>query len=319
MIDDPINKFVDRLENISQQCTLCPRKCNVDRSLLPIPKRSICQASKAVKIALVSLHHWEEPCLSGTRGAGTVFFSHCNLKCCFCQNWDISQELKGEIVSFERLVEIFLEQQLRGAHCLELVSCSHYADTVCEAIAEAKKRGLIIPIALNTNGYDSVASLRNYFNGIDVFLPDLKYFKSSLGRKYSGVPDYFEVASEAIKTMFGMVGEPIFDNNGLLQRGVIIRHLVLPSHVADSIKLLHWIKETFNDRVYVSLMNQYMPLHKAAYHKEINRKLFTLEYQKVIREALSLGIKNCYIQEGKTNIAKYIPVFDGTNVLRKED
>lgn len=308
-------EHVNNLEN----CELCPRQCKADRTLIPIPKRSICRSPKAVKIALVSLHHWEEPCLSGTRGAGTVFFSHCNLRCCFCQNWSISQEGKGLTVSIERLTDIFFEQQARGAHCLELVSCSHYADSVSEAIEKARAKGLSIPIALNTNGYDSVESLRHYFKGVDIFLPDLKYFDSSLGRKYSGVPNYFEVASAAISTMFEMVGEPVFDSSGLMKRGLIVRHLVLPSHVDDSINVLHWVKDNFGDSVYLSLMNQYIPLHKAVLHREINRNLFTLEYQKVIREARAIGIRNCYIQEGTTNLVKYIPDFDGSNVLQKDD
>lgn len=208
-----------------------------------------------------------------------------------------------------------MEQQLRGAHCLELVSCSHYADSVSKAITKAKINGLSIPIALNTNGYDKPESLRLYFKDVDIFLPDLKYFDSALGRKYSGVPDYFEVASAAIKTMVDMAGSPVFDNDGLLKKGVVIRHLVLPSHVEDSVRILRWIKNNFGDLVYISLMNQYMPLHKACFHKEINRKLFTMEYQKVIRAALAMKFKNCYIQEGTTSLTKYIPVFDGTNVL----
>lgn len=296
-------------------CRLCPRECNANRSVNPIDKKSICKAPNEVKIALVSLHKWEEPCLSGKNGAGTVFFSHCNLRCCFCQNFEISSNGFGITVGFERLVEIFLEQQSRGATCLELVSSSHYSDVIARALARAKSIGLTIPVALNSNGYEKIDSLKKLEGLVDIYLPDLKYFDSKLGAKYSGAPHYFEVASLAIKEMVRQQPVLKLTSEGLLLNGVIVRHLVLPSHYTDSLKVVTWVHENFQDKVYLSLMNQYIPLHHAYKHKEINRKLTTLEYQKVVRYARKIGVTRGFIQEGATSKSKFIPVFDGSHVL----
>lgn len=263
----------------------------------------------------MSLHAWEEPCLSGKTGAGTVFFSHCNMRCCFCQNYEISQEGKGLTVSPDRLRDIFLEQQERQATCLELVTPSQYAESLLPALTEAKKAGLTIPVVYNTNGYDLPETLKRFDGLVDVFMPDLKYFDSRYGAKYSGVPDYFDVASLAIRTMFQMVGPVQKNREGLMARGVLIRHLVLPWLWRDSCRCLDWINQTFGDAVIVSVMNQYMPLFKAARHPEINRPLTTLEYQRVIKHAEKLGMTQVYIQVGKTNSDIFIPIFDGSHVL----
>lgn len=296
-------------------CNLCPRHCNADRSTPQGLKRSICRASDDIEVALVSLHTWEEPILEAKKGAGTIFFSHCNLRCCFCQNYEISTEGHGLKISTQRLADIFLEEAERGACCIELVTPGHYTRQIREALLDAKDRGLKLPVVYNSNAYELPETLRMLSGLVDIFLPDLKYFDNRLGEKYSGVSKYFDYASEAIRTMFDMVGPCELDNTGLLRRGLIIRHLVLPWQWRDSCRCLDWIHETFGDQVYVSIMNQYMPLFKACRHPEINRPLTTLEYQKVVRHAREIGITKGFIQVGRTDSAKFIPHFNEEHVL----
>ena len=296
-------------------CNLCPRHCNADRSTPQGLKRSICHASDDVEVALVSLHTWEEPILEAKKGAGTIFFSHCNLRCCFCQNHEISAEGHGLKISTQRLADIFLEEAQRGACCIELVTPGHYTRQIREALLNAKARGLKLPIVYNSNAYELPETLRMLSGLVDIFLPDLKYFDNRLGEKYSGVSKYFDYASEAIRTMFEMVGPCELDDTGLLRRGLIIRHLVLPWQWRDSCRCLDWIHDTFGDQVYVSIMNQYMPLFKACRHPEINRPLTTLEYQKVVRHAREIGITKGFIQVGRTDSAKFIPHFNEEHVL----
>lgn len=296
-------------------CNLCPRHCNADRSTPQGLKRSICHANDNVEVALVSLHTWEEPILEAKKGAGTIFFSHCNLRCCFCQNHEISTEGHGLKISTQRLADIFLEEAQRGACCIELVTPGHYTRQIREALLDAKDRGLKLPVVYNSNAYELPETLRMLSGLVDIFLPDLKYFDNRLGEKYSGVSKYFDYASEAIRTMFDMVGPCELDNTGLLRRGLIIRHLVLPWQWRDSCRCLDWIHETFGDQVYVSIMNQYMPLFKACRHPEINRPLTTLEYQKVVRHAREIGITKGFIQVGRTDSAKFIPHFNEEHVL----
>lgn len=299
-------------------CNLCPRQCGADRSTALGLKRSICHASDDIEVALVSLHAWEEPILEAKKGAGTIFFSHCNLRCCFCQNYEISAQGKGIRISTERLTEIFLEEEKRGASCIELVTPGHYTRQIRQALIAAKEQGLSLPIVYNSNAYELPETLRMLSGLIDIFLPDLKYFDNRLGERYSGVSKYFDYASNAIRTMFDMTGPTQLDNAGQLRRGLIIRHLVLPWQWRDSCRCLDWIHETFGDQVYVSIMNQYMPLYKACRHPEINRPLTTLEYQKVIRHARNIGITKGFIQVGRTDNAKFIPHFDGEHVLAEK-
>ena len=296
-------------------CNLCPRRCGADRSTPEGLKRSICRASDDVEVALVSLHAWEEPILEAKKGAGTIFFSHCNLRCCFCQNHEISAQGKGISISTERLAEIFLEQEQRGASCIELVTPGHYTRQIRAALLAAKERGLKLPVVYNSNAYELPETLHMLEGLIDIFLPDLKYFDNSLGEKYSGVPKYFDYASRAIRTMFEMTGPAELNCAGQLCRGLIIRHLVLPWQWRDSCRCLDWIHETFGDAVYVSIMNQYMPVYKACRHPEINRPLTTLEYQKVVRHAREIGITKGFMQVGRTDDAKFIPNFNGEHVL----
>lgn len=299
----------------SKLCNLCPRRCNADRNNPEGVKRALCKSGWAPKVALVSLHAWEEPCISGKRGAGTVFFSHCTMRCCFCQNYEISNEGKGFEVTPKRLTEIFLEEEKRGAETLELVTPSHYADSIIPALKDAKEAGLSIPVVYNTNAYDLPETLRRFAGLVDVFMPDLKYFDSRLAARYSGVPDYKEVATKAIETMFELTGPLRFNAHGILEKGVLIRHLVLPWLYKDSFACLDWIYKRFKDDVYVSVMNQYMPLYKASRHPEINRPLTTLEYNRVLDHAEKLGMKKVYFQAGRTNSDIFIPIFDGSHVL----
>lgn len=292
-----------------QNCTLCPRLCHVDRT----KNYGVCHASDKVEIALVSLHQWEEPCLSGTNGAGTVFFSHCNMRCIFCQNHEISTEGKGFPVTIERLAQIFLEQQTRNAHCLELVTPTHYVLQIIEALKLAKKQGLSIPVVYNTSGYERVEVLEMLKDYIDVFLPDFKYYSPDTAKEFSHAPDYPQVVKKAIDKMFALVGKPQFKDN-IMQKGVIIRHLILPWYYKESMEIVKYIWEKYHDDVYLSLMNQYTPMYKALTHPKLKRKLTTFEYDKVVDYALDLGFKNCYIQQGKTATTKFVPHFDGTNV-----
>lgn len=294
-------------------CSLCPRRCQADRGSASGLKKSLCGAPWAVKIALVSLHPWEEPCISGRKGAGTVFFSHCNMRCCFCQNYEISRLGFGKEVSEERLEEIFFEQQARGASCLELVTPGHYTDAIIGALSDAKKNGLRIPVVYNSNAYELPETLLRLRGLVDVFLPDLKYFDPALAVRYSGVRDYFAYASEAIQTMYKMTG-PFVMRDGIMIKGVIVRHLVLPGCSKDSIRVIDWLCRTFKDNIYISVMNQYTPVYRAHEHPEINRRLFTAEYLRVVRRCEELGLKNVYIQEGRTNLEKFIPVFNAAGV-----
>lgn len=291
-------------------CKLCPRKCGIDRSA----NYGFCHADDKVELALVSLHQWEEPCLSGTNGAGTVFFSHCNMRCIFCQNHEISTEGKGFKISLQRLAQIFLEQQQRKAHCLELVTPTHYLPHIIKALDIAKKQGLTIPIVYNTSGYECVDILNELKNYVDVFLPDFKYFSIDTAKEYSHAPDYPEIVKQAIAKMYELVGKPVF-KNGIMQKGIIVRHLILPWHYKESMQIIDYLWNTYGDNIYLSLMNQYTPMYKALTHPKLKRRLTTFEYDKVVNHALDIGVTKCFIQEGKTATEKFVPHFDGTNVL----
>ena len=294
-----------------EPCQLCPRRCNVDR----VKTLGFCGAGENLRVALVSLHKWEEPCLVGENGAGTIFFSHCNLKCVYCQNFSISNGGFGADISIERLAEIFTEQQERGAANIELVTPTHYADKICAAIDIAKSCGLNLPIVWNSNAYENISTLELLRGRVDIFLPDLKYFDDENARTFSNAPNYFNVASTAIKKMFALVGSPKFDGDKMIS-GVIVRHLVLPNFRRDSIKIVDWLYKTFGDDIFISLMNQYTPIFRAGEFKKISRALTTFEYQSVVDHATKLGIKNCFIQLGKTADKNFIPNFNLDNVNR---
>ena len=296
-------------------CDICPRKCNTDRSIF----KGYCHGGKNAKVALVSIHNWEEPSISGTKGSGTVFFSGCNMRCVFCQNHDISHGGKGIEITDERLAEIFIEQQQRGVHNINLVSGGHYVPNIINAIKQAKKLGLKIPVVYNSNGYESVETLKKLEGLIDIYIPDLKYVNDEYAVKYSSAPGYFETAVSAIKEMVRQTGKNIFDENGMMQKGVIIRHLVLPSLKNDSIKVIDAIKENFGENVYVSIMSQYTPVFKAKEHKEINRRVTTFEYEKVTEHFLDIGLTKGYMQKRSSATSDYTPCFDLSGVERKDD
>ena len=292
------------------ECNLCPRRCGVDRSKAV----GFCGAGSTVKLGLVSLHRWEEPCLVGSRGAGTIFFSHCTMRCVFCQNHEISADGFGLDVSIERLAEIFIEQQERGAANIELVTPTHYTDQIIDALTLARADGLTLPIVWNSNGYELPSTIERLKSFVDIWLPDLKYFDDRIAIEYSSAPNYFEHACRAIRAMFDQVGRPIFDGDQM-KRGVIVRHLVLPNHRRAGMKIIDWLHQTFGDDIYISLMNQYTPMFRAERYKKINRRLTTFEYQSVVDYAVELGIKNCFIQTGGAASTEFVPIFDGSFIL----
>ena len=301
--------------NTLKVCNLCPRHCGADRLY---GKLGFCGAGRKARVALVSLHLWEEPCLVGEKGAGTVFFSYCSLQCCFCQNHEISHGGQGIEVTDERLAEIFLEQQQRGAATLDLVTPTHYVPQILHALELAREQGFCLPVVYNSNAYETVETIEALRGSVDIFLPDLKYLEEQGAREYSGAPDYFAAASAAIAKMVELAGTPVFDAAGRMKSGVLVRHLVLPGHRRESMRILDWLWEQFGSRIYISLMNQYTPMYKASEHKEINRRLTTFEYESVTDHALELGIEQCYIQEGKTASEKFVPCFDGSGVEKKK-
>lgn len=288
-------------------CNLCYRSCNVNRLNGEI---GFCNSSDKVRVARVSLHHWEEPCISGTKGSGTVFFSNCNLKCVFCQNHAISNDGIGKEISIERLSEIFLEQQARGAHNINLVTPTHYVPQIISALKIAKLKGLNIPIVYNTNSYENLSTIKALKGYIDIYLPDLKYYRDDYAIRYSNAANYFKKASAAIEEMFSQVGEPKFNKEGLMTRGVIVRHLMLPGLLFDSKKIIDYVYRTFKDSVYISIMNQYTPTHNVSNYPEINKTINQKHYEVLIAYCLSLGVNNAFIQEEGTASESFIPDFD---------
>ncbi|QGU96583.1 radical SAM protein [Clostridium bovifaecis] len=288
-------------------CNLCCRNCNVNRL---DGETGFCNSSDKIKVARVSLHQWEEPCISGARGSGTVFFSNCNLKCVFCQNHAISSGGIGKEISIDRLSEIFLEQQARGAHNINLVTPTHYVPQIISALKIARSKGLNVPIVYNTNSYESVSTIKALKGYIDIYIPDLKYYKDKYAIKYSNAANYFKKASAAIEEMFSQVGEPKFNKEGLMTRGVIVRHLMLPGLLFDSKNIIDYIYRTFKDSVYISIMNQYTPTHDVRNYPEINKTINQKHYEALIDYCLSLGVNNAFIQDEGTASESFIPDFD---------
>ena len=296
-----------------KNCTICPRHCGADRLK---GRNGFCGAGEPVRVALVSLHPWEEPCLVGDKGAGTVFFSHCNLRCVYCQNSVISSKAEGTEVDVERLAEIFLEQQGRGASTLDLVTPTHYAPQIIAALETAKVQGLKLPVVWNSGGYETLEMIDMVAPYVDIFLPDIKYYDSDMAREYSAAPDYFSVASAAVSRMVELKGAPRFAENGSMLKGVIVRHLVLPNGRKDSMRILDWLAKNLRGRVQLSLMSQYTPLYRATEFKKLNRRLTTFEYESVVSHALDLGLTDCYVQERRSASEEYVPNFDGSGVLK---
>lgn len=314
MIMPKENSFVLLNENNYLDCTLCPRCCHVDRSRAA----GFCGAPSKPKIARAALHHWEEPCISGKQGSGTVFFSGCTLGCCFCQNYPISHEGFGKEVSVQKLAEIFLRLQEQGAHNLNLVTATQYLPSVTEALHLVKGQ-LSVPVVYNCGGYERVEVIKALKDYVDIWLPDLKYRDSALSMRYSRAADYFQYASRAISQMIEQTGAGSFDDTGIMKSGVIIRHMVLPGLKEDSIRLLHWMKDTLPPgKYYISLLSQYTPFYRAKKggdFPEISRRITTYEYEKVLDTAVRLGLTDGFMQEKSSAKEEYTPPFDLEGVL----
>ena len=290
-----------------ESCKLCPRNCGINRLK---DKTGYCGAGKNIRVARAALHYWEEPCISGNIGSGTVFFSYCTLKCVFCQNYNISQCSFGKEITIDRLAEIFLELQGKGALNINLVTPTHYVPQIIEALKIAKEKGLNLPIIYNSSGYENVETIKLLKGYIDVYLPDMKYFNSKYSMKYSKAKDYFLYAKEAIEEMVNQVGEVKFDKSGIIKKGVIIRHLMLPGLLFDSKKIIDYIHNTYGNKVYISIMNQYTPLEHVKIYPELDKPLNQKHYEALIDYALSIGVENGFIQEEGTDKESFIPLFD---------
>ena len=289
-----------------KKCRLCPKNCNANRLE---GKLGSCKLDGKIRIALASLHYFEEPCISGKEGSGTVFFSGCNLNCMFCQNHEISQTQKGKIVTIEELAQIFLDQQEKGALNINLVTPTMYVYQIREALKLAKEKGLTIPIVYNTNGYEKVETLKLLEGYVDIYLPDFKYYSNTLAVRYSNAPNYWEVVTKALKEMERQVGQTKINANGIMEKGMIIRHLVLPNYLLNSKCILKWIKENMSSHVWVSLMAQYFPTYLAKEDPFINRKLTKEEYEEIQTYFVNLAFENGYIQELGEHEEEYVPNF----------
>ncbi len=294
-------------ERLLQDCTLCPRQCHVNRIS---GKKGYCGMDTRIRAARAALHMWEEPCISGKKGSGAVFFSGCGLRCCFCQNRDIAIGNRGKAVSVERLADIFLELEQKGAANLNLVTGVHYVPQIIQALELAWKKGCKLPVVYNSSGYEKVETLKLLEGYVDVYLPDMKYMDAKLAADFSHAPDYPEVVENAIREMVRQTGACVFGEDGYIRKGTIVRHLILPGHTKNSIAVLQYLHETYGDKIMISIMNQFTPVWKQEKFLELNRKVTKREYEKVLNVALELGIENGYFQEGKTAKESFIPAFD---------
>lgn len=292
------------------KCDLCPRKCLTDRAK---GEKGICGQTDKLKVARAALHFWEEPCISGEAGSGAVFFSGCPLHCVFCQNENIANGTVGKEISVERLAEIFLELQEKGANNINLVTPGHFVPQITKALDLAKQEGLKLPIVYNTSSYETVETIKRLEGYVDIYLPDFKYMSSALSRKYSHAPDYAKVAKEAIAEMVRQTKEAQFvdgDEDNLILKGTIVRHLMLPGCMEDSKRILKYLHETYGNTIYISIMNQFTPLSNLEKYPELNRKINAEEYDALVDYAIDIGIENGFIQEGDTAEESFIPAFD---------
>lgn len=288
------------------ECSLCPRKCGVNRNL----NKGYCGEKSDVRISRADLHFWEEPCISGGNGSGAVFFTGCQLKCVFCQNYEIANNNKGKIISTDELVSIFFKLKEKGANNINLVTGDHFIPSIKIAVERAKLKGIDIPFIYNCSGYVKSESIKALEGLVDVYLPDFKYYSSFVAKKYSNAPDYPIIAKKAIAEMVRQQSKVIFDSKGLIKKGVIVRHLVLPGNVADSKKVLWYLNKTYNNKIYLSIMNQYTPVNKNMKYKELLRTLSSEEYDEVIAFAVALGVENAFCQEEGTASESFIPIFE---------
>ena len=292
------------------KCDLCPRKCLVDRKK---GEKGICGQTENLKVARAALHFWEEPCISGDAGSGAVFFSGCPLHCVFCQNENIANGTVGKEISLERLVDIFLELQEKRANNINLVTPGHFVPQIVKALDQARKEGLTLPVVYNTSSYETVDTIKMLEGYVDIYLPDFKYMSPVLSKKYSHAPDYAEVAKAAIAEMVRQTGKAVFvngDEDNLILRGTIVRHLTLPGCMEDSMQILKYLHETYGDMIYISIMNQFTPLSNLEKYPELNRRITDVEYETLVDYAIDIGIENGFIQEGNTAEESFIPAFD---------
>lgn len=293
--------------NKYENCLLCPRKCGINRRT---GQTGVCGVSSEIKVARAALHYWEEPCISGKRGSGAVFFSGCSLHCVFCQNREISDGKEGKVISKERLSDIFMELADKGANNINLVTPGQYIPDIVWAVNDAKSRGMKLPIIYNTSGYENVTELKLLEGIVDVYLPDFKYMDSTLSAMYSRAKDYPSVAKQALSEMVRQQPDVVIDDaTGLIQKGVIVRQLLLPGHVNDAKAVLKYLYDTYHDHVYISMMSQFTPIALKDY-PEINRTVTKREYERLVNYALEIGITNAFIQDGDVAKDSFIPAFD---------
>ena len=296
-----------------KKCRLCPRECGVDRAA---GERGRCGMTDKLVVARAALHMWEEPCLSGEEGSGTVFFSGCALGCVYCQNREIARAHTGKEITAQRLTDIFLELQNKRANNINLVTAGHYLPQVITALRAAKERGLRIPIVYNSSGYEKTETLKLLEGYVDIYLPDLKYLDPELAQKFSYAPDYVQAAKAAIGEMVRQTGKCEFGEDGYIRKGTIVRHLILPGHTGNSIKALRYLHETYGEDIYISIMNQYTPVFEQKEYTELNRCVTRREYEKVLDYAFELGIENGFFQDGETARESFIPAFDYEGVRK---
>ena len=299
------------MNKLLNSCTLCPRNCKVNRNNNEL---GYCGMTNQLMVARASLHYWEEPIISGERGSGTVFFSGCNLKCVFCQNYQISNNNFGKPISIHRLSEIFLELQEKGANNINLVTPTHFVPLIIEALKIAKAKGLNIPIVYNSSGYENVETIKLLKGYIDIYLPDFKYYDNKYANKYSKCNNYFEAVTSSLDEMINQVGTPQINEEGILIKGVIVRHMMIPGLLDDSKKIIHYLVDNYNDDIFISIMNQYTPTNNLINYQEINQTVNDKDYDELINYAIDLGIKNGFMQEGETQKTSFIPEFDTTGV-----
>ncbi len=307
-------KQTDFGEFTDSPCNLCERNC---LSLRREGEKGYCQSDSELKVARAALHMWEEPCISGDTGSGAVFFAGCSLRCVYCQNYEIAAAGRGKNITVSRLADIFLSLQKQGAANINLVTPDHYVIPVTQAVLLSRERGLKLPVVYNCSGYEKSGIIKRLKGIVDIFLTDFKYMEEGTAAKYSFAPDYPKVAKEALKAMVEVAGDPVFDEKGMMQKGVIVRHLLLPGHKRNAKAVIKYIYETYKDRVFISLMNQYTPferLEEKEEFRELCRRVTKREYETVVDYALSLGVKNAFIQEGETAGESFIPAFDGEGV-----
>lgn len=299
------------MKNVLNCCTLCPRECKVNRNKGEI---GLCGMDYKIKVARIAPHYFEEPPISGDKGSGAIFFSGCNLKCIFCQNYNISTNNFGKEISVNSLASKMVKLQKDGVHNINLVTPTHFIPQIKNSIKQAKKMGLSIPIVYNTSSYEKKESLKMLDGLIDIYLPDLKYYDDMLAIRYSKAPNYFNTAIDAIEEMYRQVGPVQLDSNGIMKKGIIVRHLLLPGHIEDSKKILEYLHLIYGDNIFISIMNQYTPLEQVKNIEELNRTVTEDEYNELIDYAVELGINNAFVQDGETQKESFIPEFDLTGI-----